>query len=109
MRKNMLKQKENMRSKSKRTLTGRVVSDGMQKTVTVNVERTGVHSRLKKVVHSSKKYKVHDELQQAHTGDIVRICEGRPKSKTKYMYLVEVVRPFSADRSIEVDVKESEL
>ena len=104
----MLKQKQGVRKKS-RTLTGAVVSDDMQKTVVVSVERTSTHQLLKKVVHSSRNYKVHDESGQARLGDIVKICEGRPKSKTKYMYLIEVVRPFAVDRLSEVDVKESEL
>jgi small subunit ribosomal protein S17 len=55
-----------------------------------------LHPRLKKVVRSSKNYKVHDELSKAHTGDIVKIYEGRPQSKTKYMYLAEVVQSSGA-------------
>ncbi len=76
----------------KRSLMGKVVSDKMNKTVVVSVERTYLHPTLKKVVRTSKNYKVHDELSQAHAGDIVKIYEGRPKSKTKYMYLAEVVQ-----------------
>jgi small subunit ribosomal protein S17 len=76
---------------AKRTLLGRVVSDKMQKTVVVAVERTYMHTLLKKVMRSVKKYKVHDENRQARVGDIVEIYEGRPVSKTKYMYLARVV------------------
>jgi small subunit ribosomal protein S17 len=78
--------------KAKHILIGKVVSDKMQKTVVVQVERTYLHPLWKKVVRTSKSYKVHDENAQAHTGDIVKIYEGRPQSKTKYMYLAEVIQ-----------------
>ncbi len=76
---------------AKRTLLGRVVSDKMHKTVVVAVERTYMHTLLKKVMRTVKKYKVHDENQQARVGDTVEIYEGRPVSKTKYMYLARVI------------------
>lgn len=76
----------------KHSLIGKVVSDKMNKTVVVRVERTYLHPRWNKVVRTSKSYKVHDENAQAHKGDIVKIYEGRPKSKTKYMYLAEVIQ-----------------
>lgn len=78
-------------TQAKRTLLGRVVSDKMHKTVVVAVERTYMHTLLKKVMRSVKKYKVHDENQQARVGDTVEIYEGRPVSKTKYMYLARVI------------------
>ena len=81
-----------VKKKSKRTLVGEVVSDKMDKTVVVEVELTSVHKLLGKVTRSSKTYKVHDELGQAKVGDVVSIYEGRPVSKTKYMYLDKVVR-----------------
>lgn len=81
----------------KKLLTGKVVSNNMQKTVVVNIERTYVHPVLKKVIRTSKIYKVHDELEKARAGDIVKIYEGRPKSKTKYMYLAEVVQSASGN------------
>ena len=81
-----------METKSvKKTLIGTVVSDKMDKTVVVKVERTFTHPRVKKVVRTDKKYKVHDEKEVAHEGDIVEIFEGRPISKTKYMYLSRVL------------------
>jgi small subunit ribosomal protein S17 len=74
-----------------RVLMGKVISDDMDKTIVVEVEQTVSHARLHKVIRRVKKYKVHDEHQQAHLGDVVEIYEGRPKSKTKYMYLMKVV------------------
>lgn len=75
-----------------RTLTGEVISDKMDKTVVVEVERSYMHPLLKKVMRTSKKYKVHDDSESANIGDIVEIYEGRPLSKTKYMYLSRIVR-----------------
>lgn len=70
---------------------GKVVSDKMDKTIVVAIERVYMHPLLKKVMRSIKKYKVHDETQQAKVGDIVEIHEGRPASKTKHMYLKRVL------------------
>ncbi len=70
-------------SKLKRTLTGTVVSDKMDKTVTVLVERKVKHPLLGKIIRVSKKYHAHDEENQCHTGDIVTIEECRPLAKTK--------------------------
>lgn len=78
--------------KEKRTWTGVVVSDKMDKTVVVEVTRTYKHSEFHKILKSLKKYKVHDESNQAKMGDIVEFYEGRPLSKTKYMYLTRVVK-----------------
>ncbi len=70
---------------------GEVISDAMDKTITVRVSRTRRHPKLQKVVQDFKKYKVHDEHNEAVVGDLVEFYEGRPKSKTKYMYLHRVV------------------
>lgn len=67
----------------KRTLTGTVVSDKMDKTVTVLVERKIKHSLLGKVLRVSKKYHAHDENNEFHQGELVFIEECRPLSKTK--------------------------
>lgn len=75
----------------KSTLRGKVVSAKMEKTIVVAVERSFMHPRLAKVMRSIKKYKVHDEQQRARLGDYVDIHEGRPVSKTKYMYLTDIV------------------
>ena len=69
--------------KNVRTLTGRVVSDRMEKTVTVLVERRVVHPVIGKVVRRTKKYHVHCDSNDYHTGDLVTIQECRPISKTK--------------------------
>lgn len=67
----------------KRTLTGRVVSDKMNKTVTVLVERRVAHPKYGKVIVQSKKYHAHTENNDAKNGDLVEITETRPVSKTK--------------------------
>ncbi len=66
-----------------RSLTGRVVSDKMDKTVTVLVERRVKHPVIGKIIRLSKKYHAHDENNECHEGDMVEIQEGRPVSKTK--------------------------
>jgi small subunit ribosomal protein S17 len=66
-----------------RSLTGRVVSDKMDKTVTVLVERRVKHPVIGKIIRLSKKYHAHDEANECHEGDVVEIQEGRPVSKTK--------------------------
>lgn len=65
------------------TLTGKVVSSKMDKTVTVLVERRVTHPLYAKVVKRSKKYHAHDETNQYNEGDIVEIKSTRPVSKTK--------------------------
>ncbi len=70
-------------NKTKRTLTGVVVSDKMNKTVTVLVERRVMHPVLGKVVRRSKKYHAHSENNEFKAGDTVLIEETRPLSKTK--------------------------
>lgn len=83
---------ENTNSKIKHTLTGEVISDRMDKTIVVKVTRVVPHPLLHKVMHVSKKYKVHDENHSAKIGDVVEIYPGRPTSKTKYMYLSRIIR-----------------
>ncbi|MCM3164458.1 MULTISPECIES: 30S ribosomal protein S17 [Bacillaceae] len=75
----------------RKVYTGRVVSDKMDKTITVLVETYKTHPLYGKRVKYSKKYKAHDENNQAKTGDIVRIMETRPLSATKRFRLVSVV------------------
>ncbi len=70
-------------SSNKRTLTGRVVSDRMNKTVTVLVERRVKHPLYGKIITRSKKYHAHDEMNEFKAGDTVLIEECRPVSKTK--------------------------
>ena len=71
--------------------TGEVVSSKMQKTIVVSVKRRFPHPQFKKVVTSFKKFYAHDERSEAKVGDVVRIEETRPLSKTKRWRLVEIV------------------
>lgn len=84
-----------MEKNNRRVLTGTVVSDKMDKTITVLVETYKNHPLYKKRVKSSKKYKAHDENGVASMGDTVKIMETRPLSATKYFRLVEVVQKAS--------------
>ncbi|WP_069117044.1 30S ribosomal protein S17 [Spiroplasma helicoides] len=75
----------------RKTYIGKVVSDKMDKTITVLVETYKNHPTYKKRVKYSKKYKAHDENSQAEMGDKVEIMETRPLSKTKNFRLVRIV------------------
>ena len=81
---------ENMEDKRK-TRFGRVVSDKMNKTVTVLVDAPRSHPLYKKTIRRVVKYKVHDEKNQCHIGDIVRIVETRPLSKDKRWRVAEII------------------
>ncbi len=70
---------------------GVVTSDKMEKTITVSIERRVKHPIYGKFVKTTKKFKAHDEKNDAKAGDIVKISETRPMSKTKRWRLVEVV------------------
>lgn len=74
-----------------RTLSGRVVSDKMDKTVTVLVERKVKHPLIGKVVRRSKKFHAHDETNECKEGDVVVIEESRPLSKTKTWKVSKIV------------------
>ena len=67
----------------KRILTGTVVSNKQDKTITVNVTRQVKHFRYKKIIRRSKKYLAHDEANKYNIGDNVSICECKPYSKRK--------------------------
>ncbi len=75
-----------------RTLSGKVVSDKMDKTITVLVERKVRHPLYGKIMVRSKKYHVHDETNEFHTGDVVVIEECRPLSKTKAWRVVKLMQ-----------------
>ena len=75
----------------RRTVTGRVVSDKMDKTIVVSVERLRRHPIYKRVVRLSTKFKAHDEENSARVGDTVRIEESRPVSRDKRWRVVEIV------------------
>src|SRR2546426_968791 len=76
---------------SRQERRGIVVSSGMDKTIVVKVDTVKAHPRYKKVVRRSAKFHAHDEQNTAKVGDIVRIVETRPLSKTKNWRLAEVV------------------
>lgn len=78
-------------SKVVRTLSGRVVSDKMDKTVTVLVERKVKHPLIGKVIRRSNKFHAHDETNECKEGDLVVIEETRPLSKTKTWKVSKVV------------------
>ena len=77
--------------KTKRTIEGRVVSNKMQKTVTVLLERQVQHPLYGKVVRRSTKVHAHDEKGECKEGDLVRIVECRPLSKSKNWRVIEII------------------
>lgn len=76
----------------RKVLLGEVVSNRMQKTITVKVERRLRHPVYERVVKRSKKFHAHDERNECQIGDLVRIVETRPLSKTKRWRLLEIVQ-----------------
>ena len=80
--------KRNMR----RTMVGNVVSDKMDKTIVVEVVRVVKHKIYKKTIKRTKKFKAHDESNQAKIGDTVKLMETRPLSKQKRWRLVEIIK-----------------
>ena len=76
----------------RKTKVGRVVSDKMDKTIVVSVERLARHPLYKRVIRLTTKFKAHDEQNDAHTGDTVLIEESRPLSATKRWRLVRVIQ-----------------
>jgi small subunit ribosomal protein S17 len=88
----------------KRTLQGVVVSDKQNKTVIVRVERRYTHPVLKKTVRRSKKFYAHDEKNECHVGDTVRIEDSRPLSRLKRWKLKEIVRRTALVPEVSADV-----
>lgn len=78
-------------NKGKQSLTGIVASDKMDKTIVVEVVTKKLHPLYKKYVKSSKRFKAHDENNEAHIGDTVRVIESRPLSRDKRWRLVEIL------------------
>ena len=76
---------------SRKTRVGLVVSDKMEKTVVVSIERRVQHPVYGKMVRRTKRFKAHDERNEAKTGDTVLIMETRPMSKDKRWRVVEIV------------------
>jgi len=75
----------------RKTFVGRVVSDRMNKTVTVSVERLFQHPTYKKIVKKTAKLYAHDEEQRCHVGDLVKVMSTRPLSKMKRWRVVEIL------------------
>lgn len=75
----------------RKVLTGRVVSDKMDKSITVVVERRKMHPTYGRIISLSSKFMAHDEQNEAHQGDLVEIMETRPLSKLKRWRLVRIV------------------
>ncbi len=75
----------------RRTITGVVTSDKMERTITVTVARKIQHEKYGKFLTKSKKYHAHDEKNDAKVGDVVKIMETRPLSKLKRWRLLEIV------------------
>lgn len=78
---------------------GEVVSDKMSKTIVVRVERRFRHPQFKKVVTSFSKLYAHDEEEKAQLGDLVRVQETRPLSKSKRWRLVEILNPDGSSKA----------
>lgn len=87
---------DQVKTSLKRTLIGKVVSDKMDKTVTVLIERHVKHPLYGKIITRSAKYHAHNENNTAKAGDIVEIVEGRPISKTKAWSVTRVVQVSQA-------------
>jgi len=81
----------NEQAKTVRTITGRVVSNKMDKTITILVERLVRHPLYGKFIKRSTKLHAHDEANECHEGDLVTITECRPISKSKFFKLVKIV------------------
>lgn len=81
-----------MSTANRKTLSGRVVSDKMQNTVTVLVERKVKHSVIGKIITRSKKYHAHVDAEMPKLGDLVEIVECAPISKTKAWRVASIVR-----------------
>ena len=84
-----------------RVRVGEVVSDKMDKTVTVRVERLMKHPIYGRIVRRSIRLHAHDEQNQCQIGDVVRVAETRPMSKSKRWRLVEIVREGAEGRRLE--------
>ncbi len=78
-------------TRNKKFQTGKVISDKMDKTVVVTVAMTYKHPIYKKIVKKTKKYKAHDEKNECSIGDIVKLIEIRPLSKTKNWRVAEII------------------
>ena len=86
----------------RKVLSGTVVQDSMDKTVSVRVERTKRHPLYGKIIRTYKRYQVHDEDNQARIGDSVRIRQCRPVSRRKHFFVEEVTARAHVPDEVEV-------
>src|SRR5690349_21549480 len=93
----------------RKTKVGRVVSDKMDKTIVVSIERLARHPLYKRVIRLTSKFKAHDELNEAHVGDTVLIEESRPLSATKRWRLVEIVARAGETAGSEAVAEETDV
>jgi len=91
------------RTPHRKELIGTVVSNKMQKTIVVEVTRKKAHPMYKRVIAIRKKFYAHDEKNETHPGDVVKIEESRPLSKLKRWTLKEVVRKTALVPEVDVD------
>jgi len=82
---------ETKQKKAKKMLVGSVVSTAMDKTAVVEMTVATRHKDFGKVIKKVRKYKVHDEKDELSIGDTIEFYEGRPVSKTKFMYLSRII------------------
>ncbi len=82
---------EETATRHRKEFVGIVISDKMQKTIVVEVARLVKHPRYPKIIRSKQRFKAHDEKNEAHIGDRVRIRETRPLSKDKRWRLTEII------------------
>tara|TARA_B100000686_G_scaffold340682_1_gene416751 strand:+ start:2248 stop:2532 length:285 start_codon:yes stop_codon:yes gene_type:complete len=87
--------------KIKKTLSGEVVGNKMDKTIVVSVQRRFSHPVFKKIVSRNKKYKAHDEKNECSVGDVVEIRECRPLSREKRWRLVGVVERVKVAEAVQ--------
>jgi small subunit ribosomal protein S17 len=92
----------------RKIFVGEVVSNRMQKTITVQVERRVRHPIYERVIKRSKKFHVHDEHNQCQIGDVVRIVETRPLSKTKCWRLLEIIQRRTGTTTLAQDTAEEQ-
>ena len=92
----------------RKSKVGRVVSDKMEKTIVVSVERLSRHPLYKRVIRLTTKFKAHDEANEARVGDLVRIEESRPLSATKRWRMVEILQRASEGSSDEILTEDAE-
>ena len=85
---------------NRKTMTGTVVSDKMDKTVVVLVERRFSHPKFKKVVKTSRRFKVHDEKNECRSGDLISMSETRPLSKDKRWRLSEIIKKAIVEEKV---------